>query len=113
MVANAKHKTIRLHGRKIPQEISTHQIGGNHKTLSTIDGRGSKLDRNGVFDCHLMTIKNTVSIDFLSTFIDSDGVFDCRLSGVINEFLKSETHFLYPRWPLSTRVLLNTSPFSR
>ena len=40
------------------------------KTLSTIDERGSKIDRNSVFDCHLspvwrqMVIENTVSIDF-------------------------------------------------
>ena len=55
------------------------------KTLSKIDERGSKIDRNSIFDCHLspvgpqMTIKNTVSIDFLSMFLDSIGVFDCRL----------------------------------
>ena len=29
-----------------------------------------------------MAIKNTVSIDFLSTFLDSIGVFDCGLPGV-------------------------------
>ena len=29
-----------------------------------------------------MAIKNTVSIDFLSTFLDSIGVFDCRLPSV-------------------------------
>ena len=42
------------------------------KTLSTIYKRGSKIDRNSVFDCqcHLspvgrqMAIENTVSIDF-------------------------------------------------
>ena len=40
------------------------------KTLSTIEERGSKIDRNSVFDCHLspvgrqMAIENTVSIDF-------------------------------------------------
>ena len=40
------------------------------KTLSTIDERGSKIDRNSAFDCHLspvwrqMAIENTVSIDF-------------------------------------------------
>ena len=40
------------------------------KPLSTIDKRGSKIDRNIVFDCHLspvgrqMAIENTVSIDF-------------------------------------------------
>ena len=38
--------------------------------VSTIEERGSKIDRNSVFDCHLspvgqqMAIKNTVSIDF-------------------------------------------------
>ena len=40
------------------------------KTLSTIDERGSKINRNSVFDFHLspawrqMAIENTVSIDF-------------------------------------------------
>ena len=40
------------------------------KTLLTIEERGSNIDRNRVFDCHLspdweqMAIKNTVSIDF-------------------------------------------------
>ena len=40
------------------------------KTLFTIDKRGSKIDRNSVFGCHLwpvgrqMTIKNSVSYDF-------------------------------------------------
>ena len=40
------------------------------KTYSTIDERGSKVDRNSVFDCHLspagrqIAIENTVSIDF-------------------------------------------------
>ena len=29
-----------------------------------------------------MTIKNSVSNDFKSTFVDSIGVFDCRLPGV-------------------------------
>ena len=29
-----------------------------------------------------MTIENSVSNDFLSTFVDSIGVFDCRLPGV-------------------------------
>ena len=59
------------------------------KTLSTIDERGSKIDRNNVFDCHLspvrrqMAIENFVSNDFLSTFNDSIGVFDCRLPGVV------------------------------
>ena len=59
------------------------------KTLSTIDERASKIDRNSVFDCDLspawrqMAIENTVSFDFLSTFLDSIGVFDCRLPGVM------------------------------
>ena len=59
------------------------------KTLSTIDTeRGSKIDRNSVFDCHLspvgrqMAIENTVSINYCSTFLDSIGVFDCRPPGV-------------------------------
>ena len=40
------------------------------KTLSTIDERRSKIDRNGVFDCHLspkerqIAIENIVSNDF-------------------------------------------------
>ena len=69
------------------------------KTLSTIDERGSNIDRNSVFDCHLsqvgrqMAIENTVSIDFLSTFLDSIGVFDCRLPGVFPKYL--------PKVPLS------------
>ena len=59
------------------------------KMLLTIDERRSKIDRNSVFDRHLlpvrqqMTIKNFVSNGFLSTFLDSISVFDCRLSGVI------------------------------
>ena len=35
-----------------------------------------------------MTIENSVSIDFLSTFIDSIDVFDCHLSGVIISKMK-------------------------
>ena len=60
------------------------------KTLSTIDECGLKIDRNSVFDCHLlqvwrqMAIKNSVSNDFLSTFLDSIGTFDCCLPGVVN-----------------------------
>ena len=40
------------------------------KTLSTIDERGSKIDKNSVIDCHLspvwrqIAIKNSVSYDF-------------------------------------------------
>ena len=40
------------------------------KTLLTIDERGSKIDRNSVYDCHLspvgrqMAIENSVSNDF-------------------------------------------------
>ena len=40
------------------------------KTLSTIDKRGSKIDKNSVFDCHLspvwrqIAIENSVSNDF-------------------------------------------------
>ena len=58
------------------------------KTRLTIDDRGSKIARNGVFDCHLspvgrqMTIENSVSNDFASTFVDSINVFDCSLSSV-------------------------------
>ena len=56
--------------------------------LLTIDDRGSKNARNSVLDCHLlptgqqMTIENSVSIDFLSTFFDSINLFECRLPGV-------------------------------
>ena len=63
------------------------------KTLSTIDKRGSKIDRYSVFDCHLspvgrrMAIENTVSIDFLSKFHDSIDVFDCRLPAVMTPLL--------------------------
>ena len=58
------------------------------KTLLTIDERGSKIDRNSVFDCHLspdwrqMAIENSVSNDFWSTFVASINVFDWRLPGV-------------------------------
>ena len=44
--------------------------GRRSKTLFTIDKRGSKIDWNSVFDCHLspdwrqMTIENSVSNDF-------------------------------------------------
>ena len=48
------------------------------KTLLTIDGRGSKIDRNSVFG-RQMAIGNSISNDFLSTFIDGIDVFDCRL----------------------------------
>ena len=46
------------------------------KTLSIIDERGSKIDRNSVFASHLspvwrqIAIENTISIGFLSTFLD-------------------------------------------
>ena len=59
------------------------------ETLLINDERGSKIVRNGVFNCHLspigrqMAIKNSVSNGFLSTCVDSINVFDCRLSGVI------------------------------
>ena len=55
------------------------------KTLLTIDENGSKIDRNSVFDCHLlpvrrqMAIKKSVSKAFLSTFLDSNSIFDCRI----------------------------------
>ena len=52
------------------------------KTLLTIYERGSKIARNSVFG-RQMTIGNSVSNDFLSTFVDSINVFDCRLSGVV------------------------------
>ena len=45
------------------------------KTLSTIDERGSKIDRNSVFDCHLspvwrqVAIKNSVAIFYLRSLI--------------------------------------------
>ena len=61
------------------------------KKLSTIHERGSKIDRNSVFDCHLspvwwqMAIKNTVPINFWSTFLNSIGIFDCHLPGVFKE----------------------------
>ena len=57
--------------------------------LLTIDKRGSKMNRNSVFDCHLspfgrqMAIKNSVSSNFSSTSFHSIKVFDCRLPGVI------------------------------
>ena len=76
----------------------THWIGGNRKRSSTYSSvilfgtgtGGSKIARNGVFDCHLalvgrqMAIENIVPNYFWSTFIDtcSINVFDCRLSGV-------------------------------
>ena len=47
--------------------------------------------RNSVFYCHLspvgrqMSIKNSVSNDFLSAVIDNIDVFDCRLPGVVME----------------------------
>ena len=59
------------------------------KTLLTIDERGSKIAKNSVFDCYLspirrqMTIKNSVSSDFWSTYVDSINVYDCHLPGVI------------------------------
>ena len=58
------------------------------KRLSTINKLWSKIDRNSVFDSHLlsdwrqMAIENSVSNNFLSTFLDSIGIFDCRLPGV-------------------------------
>ena len=69
--------------------------------LSTIDEHGSKIDRNGVFDCHLaplwrqMAIKNSVSYDFLSTFLDSIGIFDCHLPGVILHMPKNNSLTLF------------------
>ena len=66
------------------------------KTFFTIDKRGSKIDRNSVFDCHLspvgrqMSIENSVSNHFLSTFVYSIGVFNCRLSCVMFVYLSSQ-----------------------
>ena len=59
------------------------------KNTLTIDKRGSIIDRNCVFDCHLlpvgrqMAIKNSASKYFLSTFANSINVFDCNLPGVL------------------------------
>ena len=59
------------------------------KKLLTINEHGSKIDRNSVFDCHLLpvwqqiAIENSVSNNFLFIFLDSVWVFDCRLLGVI------------------------------
>ena len=39
-----------------------------------------------------MTIKNSVSNDFLSTFVDSINVFDCRLPGVNMEVDEGSAH---------------------
>ena len=58
------------------------------KTLSTINERGSKIDRNSVFHWHLsphwrqMAIESSVSSNFWFAFLDSIGVFDCCLPGV-------------------------------
>ena len=58
------------------------------KMLSaTIDKRGSNINRNSVFNCHLspvwrqMAIVNTVSIDFLSPFFDSMPPTWCETDG--------------------------------
>ena len=65
LARNGAMLRLMMTGRPIP-----HWIGGNRKTLSTIVERGSKIDRNSVFDCHLspvgrqMAIENTVPIDF-------------------------------------------------
>ena len=63
-------------------------------TLLTIDGRGSQIHRNSVFDCQLSpvggqtAIEISVSNDLRSTFVDSINVFDCRLSEVFIENTK-------------------------
>ena len=63
------------------------------KTLSAVDKRGSKIDRNSVFDCHLspagrqMAIQNTVCIDFLIDVPQYFWLFDCRLPGVFDLIL--------------------------
>ena len=60
------------------------------KMLLTMDERGSKIDRNSVFDCHLspvgrqMAIKNSVSNNLLSAFVGSINIFHCRLPGVVS-----------------------------
>ena len=61
-------------------------MGGNQKTLLTIDERGSKVARNSVFDCHLSpvgrqkTMENSVASNLFSVFVDSINDFDYRLS---------------------------------
>ena len=60
------------------------------KTLLTIDECGSKIARNSVR--RQMTIKNSVSIDFLSLFYDRIDVFDCRLPGVGLIWIKNVRH---------------------
>ena len=58
------------------------------KTLLTIDERGSKINRNSVFDCHLSSVGRQMAMEISvsnylgSTFIDSINVFDCCLSDV-------------------------------
>ena len=58
------------------------------KTLLTIDERGSEIATTSVFHCQLlpigrlMTIENSVSNYFWSTFVDNVDVFEFRLSGV-------------------------------
>ena len=55
---------------------------------------------NSVFDCHLspvgqqMAIKNSVSIDFFSTFLDSIDIFDCPLPGMSLGINKSDQSLL-------------------
>ena len=43
--------SYQFHARKlcISQALISHRIGGNRKTLLTIDERGSKIARNSVF----------------------------------------------------------------
>ena len=36
----------------------THRVGGNQKRYLKTDKRGSKIDRNSVFDCHLSPVSN-------------------------------------------------------
>ena len=67
MITECKNKQI-----VIPYSTDSNITPGRRKskTLLTIDERGSKIDRNSVFDCHLlpvwrqMAIENAVSIVF-------------------------------------------------
>ena len=58
------------------------------KTLLTIDGSGSKIVSNSVFDCHFspvgrqMAIENSISNDFYPRSSIVLTFFDCRLPGV-------------------------------
>ena len=58
------------------------------KTLSTIDERGSKIDTNGVFDCHLSPVWRRMAIENLFLTI-----FDLRSSIVLAFSIAA-----YPVW---------------